>query len=179
MGTEITVFTAEKMQEIVDAAIVDAEVLTDDLVLHRHDGATIDVGNVRGPKGDTGAPGPPGEPGSGGGGGGGPWPVKQVYANYTLVLDDAFTRVEGISAGSQTLLVPLEEDVPFEEGTIVEFCQMDNGLWTIGGAEGVTLLAYASALTSGGKYAECQLRKRSGDEWFVWGMLQPAPEGGG
>lgn len=42
----VTSFTAEKMQEIVDAAIVDAEVISNNLILTREDGATIDAGSV-------------------------------------------------------------------------------------------------------------------------------------
>jgi hypothetical protein len=43
--------------------IVDGEVVGDDLILTQVDGATINAGNVRGPKGDTGDTGPQGADG--------------------------------------------------------------------------------------------------------------------
>lgn len=53
----VQVFTAARSQEIEDQAIVDASLVGDNLVLERHNGATIDVGSVRGPTGATGATG--------------------------------------------------------------------------------------------------------------------------
>lgn len=53
----ITGLTAERMLEIEAASVVDGDVVGDHLILSKHDGSTIDAGNVRGP---TGADGPPG-----------------------------------------------------------------------------------------------------------------------
>lgn len=50
----VTAYTAERMKAIEDSAVVDGEVVVDNLILTRHDGGTIDAGNVRGP---TGSPG--------------------------------------------------------------------------------------------------------------------------
>jgi hypothetical protein len=50
----VTGFTASKMLEIENAAIVAGGVVLDDLILTRHDGTSFNAGNVRGPKGDTG-----------------------------------------------------------------------------------------------------------------------------
>lgn len=50
----VTVFTAARMQEIEDTAITFAYLDGDDLILRRHNMATINVGSVRGPKGDKG-----------------------------------------------------------------------------------------------------------------------------
>lgn len=47
----ITGLTAERMQEIIDATIVDANVVGDNLILTKEDGGTIDAGDVRGPAG--------------------------------------------------------------------------------------------------------------------------------
>lgn len=47
----ITGYTAARMKEIEDSAIVDGTVLGDDLILTRFDGATINAGSVRGPQG--------------------------------------------------------------------------------------------------------------------------------
>lgn len=51
----VRVFTADRMQAIEDSAIVDGDVVGNNLILTRHDGATINAGNVRGPAGPTGA----------------------------------------------------------------------------------------------------------------------------
>lgn len=50
----ITGYTAERMQAIEDSAIIDGEVVGDDLILTRYDTTTINAGSVRGP---TGSPG--------------------------------------------------------------------------------------------------------------------------
>lgn len=47
----VTGYTAARMQEIENAAIVDGEVVGDDLILTRFDTTTINAGNVRGPIG--------------------------------------------------------------------------------------------------------------------------------
>lgn len=46
--------TAERMQEIIDKTIVDADVVGDNLILTLHDDTTIDAGNVRGEPGEPG-----------------------------------------------------------------------------------------------------------------------------
>lgn len=50
----VTGFTAERMLAMEAATIVDGDIVGDNLILTRHDGATINAGNVRGP---TGLPG--------------------------------------------------------------------------------------------------------------------------
>lgn len=68
----VTGLTADRMQEIIDATIVDADVIGDNLILTKDDGSTIDAGNVRGPAGADGTTGAlprvnvlPGSPGDG------------------------------------------------------------------------------------------------------------------
>lgn len=57
----VTVFTAERMQAIEDGAIVDGDVIGDDLILTTKDGTPINAGNVRGPQGTTGNTGAAGQ----------------------------------------------------------------------------------------------------------------------
>lgn len=52
--TTVTGFTAARMLAMEAATIVDGDIVGDNLILTRHDGATINAGNVRGP---TGSPG--------------------------------------------------------------------------------------------------------------------------
>ena len=53
----VTGYTAARMQEIEDQAIVDGSIVGDNLILERNNGATINAGNVRGPAGPTGPSG--------------------------------------------------------------------------------------------------------------------------
>lgn len=53
----VTGYTAARMQEIEDQAIVDGSIVGDNLILERHNGGTINAGNVRGAAGPTGPPG--------------------------------------------------------------------------------------------------------------------------
>ncbi len=52
--TTVTGYTAERMQEIEDNAVVDGNVVGNDLILVRNDATTINAGNVRGPQGPEG-----------------------------------------------------------------------------------------------------------------------------
>ena len=54
----VTGLTADRMHEIEDAAIVDADIVSGNLILTKHDGNTIDAGPVIGPPGPTGPVGP-------------------------------------------------------------------------------------------------------------------------
>lgn len=49
-----TGLTKDRMLAIEAASVVDGEVVVDNLILQRHDGTTIDAGNVRGPEGSGG-----------------------------------------------------------------------------------------------------------------------------
>ncbi|MET0786409.1 MAG: LamG-like jellyroll fold domain-containing protein [Paenisporosarcina sp.] len=53
----ITGLTAERMAAIEAASVVDGDVVGNDLILTKHDGSTINAGNVRGPTGPVGPAG--------------------------------------------------------------------------------------------------------------------------
>ncbi|MET0785319.1 MAG: LamG-like jellyroll fold domain-containing protein [Paenisporosarcina sp.] len=53
----VTGLTAERMQAIEAASVVDGDVVGNDLILTKHDGSTINAGNVRGPTGPVGPAG--------------------------------------------------------------------------------------------------------------------------
>jgi hypothetical protein len=53
----VTGYTAARIQEIEDQAIVSGTIVGDNLILNRYDGGTIDAGDVRGPQGVQGATG--------------------------------------------------------------------------------------------------------------------------
>lgn len=50
----VTGLTAARMLDIEAASVVDGDIVGDDLILTKHDGSTIDAGNVRGPAGVAG-----------------------------------------------------------------------------------------------------------------------------
>lgn len=52
--TQVTGYTSARMKEIEDSSIVNGVVTGDNLFLTRHNGATINAGNVRGPQGVAG-----------------------------------------------------------------------------------------------------------------------------
>lgn len=60
----VTGYTAARMKQIEDSAVVDGDVVGDNLILTKHDGSTVDAGNVRGPVGATGPKGDPGAAGT-------------------------------------------------------------------------------------------------------------------
>lgn len=61
---EVTGLTAARMLEIEAASVVDGDIVGDNLILTKHDGSTIDAGNVRGPEGPVGPMAAPVEPSS-------------------------------------------------------------------------------------------------------------------
>lgn len=56
----VTVYTADRMKEIEDSAIIDGDVVDDNLILTRYDAAQINAGSVRGAQGIQGDIGPAG-----------------------------------------------------------------------------------------------------------------------
>ncbi len=57
----VTGYTAARMKEIEDSAIIDGDVVGDNLILKRYDTAEINAGSVRGPQGIQGATGSSGD----------------------------------------------------------------------------------------------------------------------
>lgn len=60
MGS-ITGLTSARMKEVEDNAIVNGEIINDNLILTKNSGEVINAGNVRGPVGPQGAQGPEGQ----------------------------------------------------------------------------------------------------------------------
>jgi microcystin-dependent protein len=81
----VTGMTAERMQEIEDASVVDGAVdVAGDLTLYQRDGTPIAAGNVKGPVGDTGTAAPTG--------GMVLWPTETPPANWLLCEGQAVSR---------------------------------------------------------------------------------------
>ncbi len=57
----VTGYTAQRMKAIEDQAIIDGNIVDDDLMLSRYDGTLINAGVVRGPQGIQGATGSSGD----------------------------------------------------------------------------------------------------------------------
>ena len=94
--------------------------------------------------------------------------ITTQAADYTLVLGDANTEVEGTKATAQTITVPPNADVAFPVGTIINVRQMGAGQITVAAGAGVTLRAPRGAKT-GVQYATVSLVKRATNEWVVGG----------
>lgn len=94
--------------------------------------------------------------------------ITQQAADYTLVLADAGTVVEGTKGTAQNITVPPNSSVAFPIGTVIELCQYGAGQLTVVAGAGVTL-RNPSSLTSRAQYSSLSLRKRATDEWIVGG----------
>lgn len=91
-------------------------------------------------------------------------------ANYTLVLADAQTVVEGTKATAQTVTVPPNSTTAFPIGTVIEVVQYGAGQITLTAGGGVTIRT-SSSLTTRAQYSSVGLRKRATDEWVATGDL--------
>lgn len=99
----VTGYTAEKMDEIADATIVDAEVVGDNLILERLDGGTIDAGSVRGPQGVAGTNGTNGTNGAQGPAG----PTDILGSIVSLTTTPAQMTASGVVSGMTKTNVPV------------------------------------------------------------------------
>lgn len=99
----VTGYTAEKMDEIADATIVDADVVGDNLILERLDGGTIDAGSVRGPQGVPGTNGTNGTNGAQGPDG----PTALVGPPLNLTDNPGQMTVSGLIGGLVRNNVPV------------------------------------------------------------------------
>lgn len=91
-------------------------------------------------------------------------------ANYTLVLGDGGTVVEGTKATAQTVTVPPNSSVAFPIGTVIEVVQYGAGQITLTPGAGVTIRT-PSSLTTRAQYSSVGIRKRATDEWVASGDL--------
>lgn len=62
--TTVTGLTAERMIAIEGSSVIAGNVSGNDLILTKHNGQTMNAGNVRGPQGNQGVPGPQGPQGA-------------------------------------------------------------------------------------------------------------------
>jgi hypothetical protein len=94
--------------------------------------------------------------------------------NYTFVLADRGTMVEGTSGSAQTFTVPPNSTAAFQVGTVIAFRQYGTGSatgqLTIAAGAGVTLRT-ASSLTTRAQYSIGSIHKRGTDEWIVSGDM--------
>lgn len=147
----VTGFTAEHMQEIEDATIVDARIDDNDLVLIKYDESEIVVGSVFLIAGQ-----------------------KHVYnrqtADYTLVYLDKDKFIEMDSASANDLTIPDFATVAFPAGTVIPVVQRGAGITTIVPDAGVTI-HNLNGLESLGQYARFTLEMCDTDEWYASGDL--------
>jgi hypothetical protein len=92
-------------------------------------------------------------------------------ASYTLVLADAGKNIEFTSSSAQTLTIPTDATVAFDNFTRIRVSQVGTGAVTVAGAGGVTVSSFGGSLTLSGQFATVMLRKRSANTWHVEGAL--------
>lgn len=141
----VTVFTAEKMEELANANVVNGEIVGDDLILTQRDGTEINAGVVVGPQGEQGDVGSPNPPGSILLYGGDTAPAGYVFAAGQVLsratYDDLFTAFgtkynTGGEAGTDFRMPNLNGKVPVGlDAAQTEF----NTLGESGGSKTVTL----------------------------------------
>ena len=89
-------------------------------------------------------------------------------ANYTLALDDTVKVVSVDSSSAVTVTVPLDSEVAFPVGTLVNVYRAGAGEVDIVGAVGVTVRNVGSISE---QFGEVSLRKRDVNEWVLVGQV--------
>jgi hypothetical protein len=89
----------------------------------------------------------------------------------TLVYADMGGVVEFQSGSATTCTVPPNSSVPYPVDTIINLMQYGAGQVTIAAGAGVTIRAAGSRLKLTGQYSAASLRKRSTDEWWLFGDI--------
>lgn len=96
----------------------------------------------------------------------------EYTTTHTLILSDAYKKINMNSSDATILYVPLNSSVPFPVGTQIFIEQHGTGAVAIGTIPGVQIRSYFSYGTLSGQYAVAQLLKVAEDEWTLFGNLQ-------
>lgn len=94
-------------------------------------------------------------------------------SSYTLVLSDASKIVEMNVGSANTVTVPNNSSVAFPNGTEITVMQYGAGNTTIVAASGVTIRSKDFSTRIGDQYTGATLIKRSTNEWYLIGNIQP------
>jgi len=97
--------------------------------------------------------------------------AKQINKNYSLILADANTLIEGISTADITVTIPLAKTVPFKLGDVVTFTQNGSGAIIFKGATGVVIDSFSGTKTAG-KNAIISLLNKNTNIWHITGNLK-------
>lgn len=124
-----------------------------------------------GPQGDQGPTGPAGADGAAGADAIGPVVLNAQTNDYTLVIADAYARVQVTKATPVTVTVPAFATVAFTVGTAIEIAQRGIGTVTIAAAGGVTLNSPNGLRSLSGQYACASLINVATNEWDMVGDL--------
>jgi hypothetical protein len=101
-------------------------------------------------------------------------PNRQQGTTYTIQVADAGEQmVECDDTDPFVLLVPSNDDIPFENGSVVEIVQTGDGQVTVTPATGVTVIVNSELTTSlRGKGSMAALYKSAADTRFLTGHLE-------
>lgn len=145
----VTGMTADRMLAIEAASVVDGDVVGDNLILTKHNGITINAGNVRGPIGPTGADGEDGT-----------IPIQEL-GNFPFgVTMDLFTQ-----PGTYTQTIPGNishpaDGYPINQCGILEVLSSNN--------EFIVVQRYTVAADAGEYAGQIFTRGRFDDIWSPW-----------
>lgn len=87
----------------------------------------------------------------------------------TLLYGDMGGVVEFQNGAATTCTVPPNASVPYPVDTIINLMQYGAGQVTVAAGAGVTIRSAGSRLKLTGQYSAASLRKRSTDEWWLFG----------
>ena len=99
----------------------------------------------------------------------------QIDTFYAFTLDDPGMCVEAMSDSPTTFFVTADGTLNWEDGAVIEVCQMGQGTVTLAPDSGVQLLSDGGSLSTAGQYATIGLRHRAPNMWIVSGDLGDAP----
>lgn len=97
-------------------------------------------------------------------------PKSTQTNDYTTVLGDAGTIIEGNKATAMTFTIPPNSSVAYPLNTVMEFCQLGAGAITVAAGSGVTFDGGNATTTA--QYQSLFARQRATDEWVITGSVQ-------
>lgn len=97
------------------------------------------------------------------------WEIVTFSGNIILSIEDAFDYLISQDGAGQTVTIPPNSDVAFEQGTQISFKQGGAGVITFAPGAGVTIESRGTLLNSNGQDAVISIVQDSADVWSLFG----------
>jgi hypothetical protein len=98
-----------------------------------------------------------------------PWVIVTFSGNRILQLSDAFDYLISQDGAGQTVTIPPNSDVAFQQGTQISFKQGGAGAITFAPGAGVTIESEGGLLNTNGQEAVVSIVQDSTDVWSLFG----------